>query len=220
MTMAEAGRLGAKKAAATNAERIRRIRDAYEDNPKRCQQCRAVLVYEKRWNKFCSMSCAATFNNQGLRRHEGQRPKCLACRSILKRSSRKFCCVACQHEYQYKRFIERWLAGKEDGKSGGLGTSKHIRRWVEERDGRKCLLCERTTWTSRKIPLVLDHIDGNSQNNTPGNLRLICPNCDQLQPTWGGRNRGNGRKARLKYDRQLSELASCPVSKKGDAPDS
>jgi hypothetical protein len=47
------------------------------------------------------------------------------------------------------------------------------------------------------VPLVADHIDGNWRNNHEGNLRLVCPNCDALSPTFAALNRGNGRKNRM-----------------------
>ena len=47
-----------------------------------------------------------------------------------------------------------------------------------------------------KVPLVADHIDGNWQNNIEENLRLICPNCDSLSPTYAALNKGHGRKHR------------------------
>lgn len=43
------------------------------------------------------------------------------------------------------------------------------------------------------LPLEIDHIDGNSENNSEENLRLICPNCHSLTETYRGANRGNGR---------------------------
>lgn len=43
------------------------------------------------------------------------------------------------------------------------------------------------------IPLEIDHIDGNSENNSEENLRLICPNCHSLTATYKGANRGKGR---------------------------
>jgi 5-methylcytosine-specific restriction endonuclease McrA len=49
-----------------------------------------------------------------------------------------------------------------------------------------------------KIPIQLEHIDGNSENNELSNLKLLCPNCHTLTPTWGGANKGNGRKNRRK----------------------
>ena len=51
------------------------------------------------------------------------------------------------------------------------------------------------------VPLVADHIDGNWRNNVENNLRLLCPNCDSLTPTYAGSNRGNGRKARILSNR-------------------
>lgn len=45
-------------------------------------------------------------------------------------------------------------------------------------------------WNGTPLTLILDHIDGNSHNNTPSNLRLLCPNCDSQLETKGGRNIG------------------------------
>lgn len=53
-------------------------------------------------------------------------------------------------------------------------------------------------WNLKEIPLIMDHIDGNSYNSSLKNLRFICPNCDALLPTYKGRNKGNGRYSRRK----------------------
>jgi hypothetical protein len=67
------------------------------------------------------------------------------------------------------------------------------RRLVEEglKDHR-CEACDLTRWRGRPIPLELDHIDGDRTNNELQNLRLLCPNCHALTPTYRGRNIGRG----------------------------
>jgi hypothetical protein len=52
----------------------------------------------------------------------------------------------------------------------------------------KCSCCNGTTWLDQPIPLELDHIDGDRFNNLLDNLRLLCPNCHALTPTYRGKN--------------------------------
>lgn len=122
-----------------------------------------------------------------------------ACGRILKRNTFIYCSVKCQQAYQHEQYIQKWLAGDVDGsKAFGEVTSSHVRRYLMEREGAKCVVCgwgERNPHTGR-VPLHLDHIDGNAQNNRPENLRLLCPNHHALTPTYGNANKGNGRPVR------------------------
>lgn len=45
-------------------------------------------------------------------------------------------------------------------------------------------------WGSKALPLILDHVNGNNRDNSPTNLRYLCPNCDSQLSTRGGANRG------------------------------
>jgi hypothetical protein len=53
----------------------------------------------------------------------------------------------------------------------------------------RCSGCKLETWMDQPIPLELHHIDGNHENNELTNLRLLCPNCHALTPTYRGKNK-------------------------------
>lgn len=59
--------------------------------------------------------------------------------------------------------------------------------------GLKTKKCEICGWHKKskdgRLPLELDHINGDSNDNRIDNLRILCPNCHSLQPTHRGRNR-------------------------------
>ena len=52
--------------------------------------------------------------------------------------------------------------------------------------------CEFCGWAQKsvdgRIPLELDHINGDHSDNRIENLRILCPNCHSLQTTHRGRN--------------------------------
>ncbi len=127
---------------------------------------------------------------------------CFGCGISLKlRHKIKFCSNQCQRDKEYKDWLLSWKQGK---KGGGIGItvrtiSGHLRRYLIERSGGKCSMCgwSKINPTTGIVPLEIDHIDGNAENNTEENLRLICPNCHALTPFFKNLNKGNGRKWRM-----------------------
>jgi 5-methylcytosine-specific restriction endonuclease McrA len=59
-------------------------------------------------------------------------------------------------------------------------------------EGLKKPACELCGWAEQsqdgRIPLELDHVNGDHYDNRIENLRILCPNCHSLQPTHRGRN--------------------------------
>jgi len=54
----------------------------------------------------------------------------------------------------------------------------------------KCCECGLAPeWNGKKLVLVLDHINGVSNDHRKENLRLLCPNCNSQQSTFAGRNK-------------------------------
>jgi len=126
------------------------------------------------------------------------RPKCLVCGKEPAGASYKYCSNNCQHEYQYRVYIEKWRQGNEVGLLRTGVVSGHIKKYLRNKFGNMCCLCgwSKTNQKTGLVPLVADHIDGNWRNNCEKNLRLVCPNCDSLSPTYAALNKGNGRKNR------------------------
>lgn len=44
-------------------------------------------------------------------------------------------------------------------------------------------------WRGKKMPLILDHINGIRDDNRLENLRFLCSNCDSIQDTYKGKNK-------------------------------
>jgi predicted nucleic acid-binding Zn ribbon protein len=176
-------------------------------------KCNFCLSPIKTTNRFCDRSCAATFNNLSRAVFK----LCLNCDTQIT-YQKKYCSTKCQQDYQYKDNINKWLKGELSGTTDN-GYSDFIKRYLIEKHGDKCQRCG---WCKRnpitnKVPIQLEHIDGNWQNNRPENLILLCPNCHSLTPTFGALNKGNGRGYRYKKYNEYRQTIRSLTTESQDA---
>ena len=173
-------------------------RSKYLQNPIKCKVCSSNIEYEYRnVKKFCSQSCSSTFNNKirvrNLKNKTNNILNCLHCGKTDVKN--KFCSNQCAN---YFKALESRKNAFEKIKTGELNhkNNRRLKEFIRHEKGNKCQMCSFSEWGNKPILLILDHIDGNSDNCSLENLRLICSNCDTLTPTYKGRNKGNGRYAR------------------------
>ena len=158
-----------------------------------CLNCSNKL--ENSENIFCNHSCAATYNNK----NRGVERECLQCGKVTK--NYKFCSKICSTEFLKSESFRKIEEGDVT-----LGVQRY-KEYLILKYGEKCMECG---WCevnpySEKIPIQLEHMDGNSDNNSLNNLKLLCPNCHSLTSTYGALNKGNGRTRRKVYRKEYRD---------------
>ncbi len=121
-------------------------------------------------------------------------------------STGKFCSVNCSAAHRKQTNLEKWLSGCSSGiQTLSRRLSYSVRNYLLEQIGYKCSQCgwNQINSVTQRCPLEIDHIDGNSENCSLKNLRVLCPNCHALTPTYRALNGGNGNSKRLKYSKLI-----------------
>jgi hypothetical protein len=62
----------------------------------------------------------------------------LNCGKELPKTATKYCNNKCQNDYEYKKYIERWKQGLENGVAGKYDISGYIRRYLFEKYSSSC----------------------------------------------------------------------------------
>ncbi len=76
----------------------------------------------------------------------------------------------------------------------GSHPDHYIRGHLRAEQRGRCAICDiPSEWKGSPLVFVLDHVNGDSNDNRRENLRLVCPNCDSQLSTYKARNKGRGR---------------------------
>jgi hypothetical protein len=140
------------------------------------------------------------------RKKLSHRKTCLFCNKNIK--SGTYCNRKCSSNEMSRTYLEDWKVGKNSG--GNLDNlSAIVRKFLIKEAGEMCSLCgwKEINQHTNRVPLTINHINGNPYDHSIDNLEVLCPNCHSLTATYGGRNKGNGRRERLKKLHENKKLA-------------
>jgi len=170
----------------------------WEQEDKHCPNCGERISYERRKSTFCNRSCGASYNNRRFPKRRSYSRTCLNCGS-LNRKNTTYCSPECGREYRYGLSVGKWLRGEITGSQGSGKFHKWVKQWLMEQHDNKCETCgwgNKNEFTNT-VPLEVHHLDGDSKNNRPENLQLLCPNCHSLTKSHCGANtrKANARRA-------------------------
>jgi len=191
------------KSCSASYNNIKIKRDVDETKAAKCIYCGKDIIIKKYASfKYAScLDCNPNYGNGGSWKYTKNVKRikdkfiCMNCGKELKKRA-KYCSHACQNEFRRNEVFKKIEAGDL------TLDHRHYKKYLIYKHGEKCMKC---SWSeinpySGKIPVELEHIDGNSENNDLKNLKLLCPNCHSLTPTYKALNVGNGRhKRRQRY---------------------
>lgn len=171
-----------------------------------CEFCKKELTDSKS-KRFCSRGCSNRFRT-GIIYETKYNPdairiiyKCLNCDSKInhnRNEKRKFCSKSCFGSYSQKQTLNKIRNGTFKLNGVGNAKNRYYKLFLVTEYGHKCMVCNTSEWMGQPIPLQVDHLDGNSDNDELSNIRIICPNCHAQTSNYCGKNKGNGkRKHRL-----------------------
>ena len=170
----------------------------------KCLNCNEndATKYSKYTNgKFCSSKCARSYSTKEKRKE------------INERVSEKLTGRKPNRDYSFS--TEKWEIIRNKRRKtydekmlecdfNDLGFDRQKRRVLIEQNF-CCNRCRLNEWEGEKIPLEIEHIDGDNQNNERDNLIALCPNCHALTATWRGRNKQN-KKRKISDDDLMNAL--------------
>lgn len=115
--------------------------------------------------------------------------KCLWCKDgIVKKWAIKYCSEDCGKKQRYMDYFLDWYYGENVRRHNSV-----LREYLELMNGHRCSECGITHWLGYEIVFEVDHINGDSSNDSKENIRLMCRNCHSQTGTYAGLNYKKGR---------------------------
>lgn len=114
----------------------------------------------------------------------------------MKSQVNTYCSNVCLQRNIYNKYVDRWLNGDELGYGGKTcDMSHHIYRYMRDTFGTACSVCG---WDEKhpvdgSVLTEIDHVDGDAKNCSLSNLKILCPNCHSMTPTFRARNSKSSR---------------------------
>jgi hypothetical protein len=111
-----------------------------------------------------------------------------------KHKEARFCSMGCHQKHRYLTVsVPKIIAGEASHDTVRL----YLLRTIGE-----CQECgQGQIWNNKPLSLHMDHIDGDSDNNSLNNVRLLCPHCHSQTNNFGVKNKGSSSR-RAKYLRE------------------
>jgi len=94
-----------------------------------------------------------------------------------------------------RKLFDLWVENSITDLAGISGSNGKLKakfvNWLKDYKDWKCEICQwgETNQTTNRVPVEVDHINGNNTDHVIINLRVLCPNCHSLTPTYKKSNR-------------------------------
>ena len=125
---------------------------------------------------------------------------CQWCNEPLHFRNIKFCNVLCSVNFRWE------FVTKPKIEAGQVVDYRPLKKYLIEKFGEQCFECgQLPIWNNKPLTLQLDHIDGDSDNSLPSNIRLLCPHCHSQTDTFGSKGKGSRYKKATKRNTYLQD---------------
>ena len=125
---------------------------------------------------------------------------CQWCNNPLHFRNIKFCSVTCSVNFRWEYITKPKI------ESGQIVDYRPLKKYLIEEFSEQCSECgQLPVWNNKPLTLQLDHIDGDSDNSLPSNIRLLCPHCHSQTDTFGSKGKGSRYKKATKRNTYLQD---------------